>query len=261
MGWSPVFPHSKSLPVGSFLWSSLFPVAMAYPSLPGPSALPHHWCHHPAIEVPPREGAMSHQMSLSTDTNYLLRAWCWALQGHSPRVGGHPLFPWCQQSVSPILCPTHTPKLWQCPGSSNAVLCMHTGALSGASVQPRLATCGSRAVLVWRSLVSIKSSSRARQPRMVQAHTPSPSLPPSFSPGLTGTHGRWRPSVPARYQAGSCVCSWLMGTLVPCHLPPASTHGGDRWTDRETDAGWACCCFQRGSRTHTGLGGEFEGRD
>lgn len=179
VGWSPVFPHSKSLPVGSFLWSSLFPVAMAYPSLPGPSALPHHWCHHPAIEVPPREGAMSHQMSLSTDTNYLLRAWCWALQGHSPRVGGHPLFPWCQQSVSPVLCPTHTPKLWQCPGSSNAVLCMHTGALSGASVQPRLATCGSRAVLVWRSLVSIKSSSRARQPRMVQAHTPSPSLPPS----------------------------------------------------------------------------------
>lgn len=32
--------HGKSFPAGSFLWSSLFPVAMAYPFLPSPPALP-----------------------------------------------------------------------------------------------------------------------------------------------------------------------------------------------------------------------------
>lgn len=126
-----------------------------------------------------------------------------------------------------------------------------TGALSGASVQPRLATCGSRVVLVWRSLVSIKSSSRACQARMVQAHAPSP----SFSPGLTGTHGTWRPSVPARYQAGTCVCCRAPGSRAHCSrgaLSPApSQHPWRGQTDRQRQILAGGAAAFRGAQGHT----------
>lgn len=170
-----------------------------------------------------------------------------------------------QWSFSPVLRPSHTPELWQRYSSINAVLCMHTGALSGADVQPRLCTCGIRVALVWRSLVSIKSSSRAHQAHMVQAHTRSPSLPPSPL-GWQGHAAHGEPlSVPGA-TCGTCMCCNAPGSgghqshgaLSPA---PASTCGGDRRTDREMDAGWGCRCFQRGSRTHAGPGVVFRGRD
>lgn len=163
----------------------------------------------------------------------------------------------CSHGASSVSAPCSVPVTPQsCVTAMLSRAC--TQKLSGADVQPRLSACGSAVVLLCRSLVSIKSSSRARQARMVQAHTPS--LSPSLSPWLTGTQGTWGPSVLPGTTVGPACAALLLahGYTEPwCLVTCPSQHPWRAQTDRQTDRG-----FQGRSRTHTlGWEGVFGGRD